>query len=71
MRSTPSWLTPHAETVGHISEWAKALPAQPVQLWLEGDPMRCDDFDNPGHDDGRSDRGFGGTVEVTRGLLPL
>ncbi|TID05182.1 hypothetical protein CH35J_001997 [Colletotrichum higginsianum] len=34
-----------AETVSHISDWAKAPP--PDLLWLEGDPMRCDDFDNP------------------------
>ncbi|WQF78715.1 hypothetical protein CDEST_03729 [Colletotrichum destructivum] len=34
-----------AETVSQISDWAKAPP--PNLLWLEGNPMQCDDFDNP------------------------
>ncbi|WDK13234.1 phytanoyl- dioxygenase family protein [Colletotrichum graminicola] len=33
------------EILKNISEWAKA-PA-PNLLWLDGEPMQCDDFDNP------------------------
>ncbi|KZL69634.1 phytanoyl- dioxygenase family protein [Colletotrichum incanum] len=33
------------EILRHISEWAKAPP--PNLLWLEGESMRCDDFENP------------------------
>ncbi|KAK2051879.1 hypothetical protein LY76DRAFT_556540 [Colletotrichum caudatum] len=40
---SPVMISP--EILRNISEWAKA-PA-PNLLWLDGEPIKCDDFDNP------------------------